>query len=184
MKIITTCVLAIVLFSCGNTSVKPTSIEIVSRVGQQDSLFKGLMTASSNAVPDSIRNDSLAFMVVPVQASCPSCRNKTIDSIIKHQDDLAKNHFIIITAKGGRKTMNSYFKEQDAEMPDMDGQLILDSINRAYKLDLFKDNPAIYYSANSKVYKKVLARPATVKQDLQEFFSGWRSEETINKDEI
>lgn len=177
MKIVIICLFSMVFVNCRNNYVKPKSIENISRISQQDSLFQSLMVTSNNSIPDNIRNDSLAFMVLPVQASCPSCRKKTIDSIIKHQSNLAKNHFIIITANSGRKIMSSYFREQNAEMPDLGGQLILDSTNLAYHLDLFKDNPAIYYSASSKVYKKVLAKPASVKQDLQEFFSGWRREE-------
>lgn len=177
MKITITCLIALVLAACANTTDHPDSTVKITRSGQQDSLFQNLMATSGNTIPPTARNDSLAFLVLPVQASCPSCRDKTIDSIMKHQASLRANHFIILSASGGRKTINSYFRERNVEIPDLGARLILDSTNQANQYDLYKDNPAIYYSVNSKVYKKVLAIPVTVKQDLQEFFSGWRSED-------
>lgn len=163
-------ILITTLIGCGE---KPNSIELITNANRQDSIFRQLITLTGNAMPDAIRDDSLAFLILPVQASCPSCRKKTIDSIVKHQNDLLSKHFIIVTANTGRKSMSSYFREQQAAMPDMP-QLILDSTNQAHKFELFENNPAIYYAVNRKVYKKVLALPATVKQDLQEFFSGRR----------
>lgn len=167
----------IVLFiaGCGAVSDKPESIEMIIRTGQQDSLFNSLLQVTGNTIRDNMLNDSLAFLVLPVQASCPTCREKTIDSIARHEDNLPADHFIIVSAIGGRKTMNAYFLEHDSKLPDLPNQLILDSTNIADKNYLFKNNPAVYYTANRKVYKKVLAKPNTVKQDLQEFFSGFRS---------
>lgn len=164
------------VIGCGDASDKPKSVELITREGQQDSLFNSLLKVTGSTLKYSMSNDSLAFMILPVQASCPSCRDKTIDSIIKHQNNLPASHFIIISASGGRKTMSAYFREQNSDIPDLPNQLILDSTNVAYKQNLFKDNPALYYSSNRKVYKKVLAIPATVKQDLQEFFTGFRSD--------
>jgi hypothetical protein len=154
----------------------PTSIEIITEPQQQDSLFRGLIAVIQYRIPEIIRNDSLAFLILPVQASCPSCRKKTIDSIMNHQTSLAPNHYIIIAANGGRKTMRGYFQEQHYELPIIsDGQrLILDSQNLAYRYNLYKDKPTLYYTHHQKAYKRVSAVPATVRADLCEFFSGQR----------
>lgn len=160
------------LVSC--TEKLPNSIELITNHGQQDSIFQHLVTLVGNSLQMDLQNDSLAFLIIPVEASCPSCRKKTIDSVVKHQDNLPSNHYIIVTAGAGRKTMNSYFREQKATIPDIP-QIVLDTVNRAKIFELFENNPAIYYSVNRKVFKKVLTLPATVRQDLQEFFSGKRT---------
>ena len=59
----------------------------------------------------------------------------------------------------------------------MDERLFLDSVNAAYKLDLYTDKPTFYYAYNKKAYKKVSAIPITVREDLREFFSGYRNKE-------
>lgn len=160
----------------------PNSIELINNPGQQDTTFRQLMAIAGNSVQADSQNDSLAFLVLPVEASCPSCREKTIDSVVKHQNRLLDNHYIIVTASAGRKTINSYFREQKATLPDIP-QIILDTINRAQKFDLFENNPAVYYGVNRKVYKKVLALPATVRQDLNEFFSGTRTNTDVIKED-
>ncbi len=38
-----------------------------------------------------------------------------------------------------------------------------------------------YYTANEKVFKKVAAVPATVKEDLREYFAGYRKNGSKNK---
>jgi hypothetical protein len=166
---------------CGESLGKKNSIELISEVNQQKYVFQNLMTVTNNTVSDNIQKDSLAFLVLPVQASCPACRNKTIDSIVKHQDNLEKNHFIIISANGGRKTISGYFQENDKKLPDMVGKLILDSTNIARKLNLYDKKPTIYYTYNRKAYKKVAAIPSTVRDDLQEFFSGFRNSMKLAK---
>jgi hypothetical protein len=166
---------------CGESLGKKNNIELISEVNQQKYVFQNLMTVTNNTVSDNIQKDSLAFLVLPVQASCPACRNKTIDSIVKHQDNLEKNHFIIISANGGRKTISGYFQENDKKLPDMVGKLILDSTNIARKLNLYDKKPTIYYTYNRKAYKKVAAIPSTVRDDLQEFFSGFRNSMKLAK---
>jgi hypothetical protein len=162
------------VIGCDAVSDQPESIELITRISQQDSLFNNLLQISGNTLSQNSSTDSLAFLILPLQASCPSCRKKTIDSILKHQKKLADNHFIILSANGGRKTISAFFREQNSELPNLPHQIILDSTNQAFKYNLYKDNPAIYYAGNRKVYKKVSAIPATVKQDLQEFFTGFR----------
>lgn len=166
-------VVMLFIAACGATTGKKNSVELIRVEDRQKAVFQSLISVAGAALPDSVQKDSLAILILPVQHSCPSCRKKTIDSIVKHQNMLLKNHYVIISATGGRKTINSYFKEQGTELPDLKSY-ILDSVNMAYKHNLFEDNPAIYYTANQRAYKKVFALPATVKNDLREFFSGYR----------
>ncbi len=151
-----------------------SSIDMISAPTQQDSLFKSLIALTEYSIPESLYHDSLSFLILPVQASCPSCRKKTIDSIMQHATNLTSKQFIIISAMGGRKTINSYFQEQDYELPVIKNNLFLDSNNLAFKHDLYKIKPTIYYTYSAKAYKKVSAIPSTVREDLREFFSGYR----------
>jgi hypothetical protein len=160
----------IVLFSCVDKKV--TSVELNIPANQKESLYKDLTSLAT--AESALQKDSLAFLVLPLEASCPACRDKTIDSILKHKDNLLSNHFIILSGKLGWKSMNAYFRKQEGLLPVMPGRVFIDSTDRAGQYSLYKNNPAIYYAANQKVYKKVLALPFTVKQDLQEFFSGRR----------
>ena len=93
---------------------------------------------------------------------------------MKHKDILSENHFIIISAPAGIKGIGAYFKEQNYQIPKIKNKLYLDTTYLAYKLSLFDANPAIFYAYNAKVYKKVYTIPATIKEDLREFFSGYR----------
>jgi hypothetical protein len=165
----------ILQFSCKNNSGKPESIELIANETRQNTIFHNLMKISLETIPEGSQNDSLAFLILPLQASCPSCRKKTIDSLVKHKSRLAEGHFVILSANGGRKTINSFFLEVDKQLPAIENRLFLDSTNEAFKFDLYTDKPTIYYTHNRKAYKKVAAIPSTVRQDLQEFFSGWRN---------
>jgi hypothetical protein len=172
MKNLIKILMILAITSCG--SKKPDSIELITEKGQQEAIFHNLIKVTNNVLSDSVQNDSLAFLLLPVQASCPACRNKTIDSIVKHRNTLTNNHYIIISANGGRKTIDGYFHENNKKLPVIENKLFLDSSNQAYKLELYTEKPTIYYSYNRKVYKKVSAIPATVRDDLREFFSGHR----------
>lgn len=164
----------ILIFAC--TYNKSESIERLTDIKVQDSVFKNLVQLTQGTIPQSLQDDSLAFLVLPVQASCPSCRNKTIESIVNHSGNLAARHFVIISADGGRKTINGYFRENDSELPVIPDKLFLDSTNLAKKFKLYDEKPTIYYTFKRKAFKKVAAIPATVKEDLKEFFSGYRND--------
>ncbi|WP_207514022.1 hypothetical protein [Longitalea luteola] len=160
------------VIGCGKKRGEPESVELITDTVKQSSMFKDLLNITNEITPREMRKDSLAFLILPVQASCPSCRKKTIDSLMSHQNKLADRHFVIISANGGRKTINSYFKEQDYELPVIKDKIILDSMNLTYKHDLCDDKPTIYYTYDQKVFKKVASIPATVRNDLHDFFSG------------
>lgn len=169
----------IIVTGCVSKSKKQNSIEMITDAGQQEIVFRNLMAITNNKLSKNVRSDSLAFLVLPVQASCPACRNKTIDSIVKHRNSLAVNHFIIISANGGYKTISGYFLENNKKLPDIENRLFLDSINQAYQLSLYDKKPTMYYTYDKKAYKKVAAVPATVRDDLHEFFSGFRNEKEL-----
>lgn len=174
MKKVAPIFLLLFVTACGSSDKKASSIELIASTSEQDSIFKNLIAITNHTMQDGHLTDSLAFLVLPVQASCPSCRMKTIDSIMKHETKLSDNHYIIISANRGRKTIGGYFREQKYELPVIPGKLFLDSTNMAHKYNLYKDKPTIYYTYNRKAYKKVAAIPITVKDDLREFFSGHR----------
>lgn len=153
-------------------------VDLITRASMQDSVFNGLIATTQFAIPESKRADSLTFLLLPMHASCPACRNKTIDSLVKHQNNLLKGHYVIISANGGLKTINSYFRERKSRIPDMPERLFLDSTYEAHKYNLYEDNPIIYFTYNKKAYKKITAIPITVKEDLREFFSGYREKTT------
>lgn len=168
--------LLIFSMSCGKPgNRKQEVVEQLTATGKQDSVFKGLIATTNFAIPENELSDSLTFLLLPMQASCPACRKKTIDSIVKHQGNLLDGHYIIISANGGLKTINSYFKERKSRVPTIPGRLFLDSTYLAYKNNLYEDNPVIYFTYNRKAYKKITAIPITVKEDLREFFSGYRN---------
>lgn len=172
MKQITLLILFYCCFACGK---KPkTSIELIATAAKQEMIFQSLIKTTQNTIPVTLLDDSLSFLILPVQASCPACRKKTIDSIMKYQANLADNHYIIVSANGGRKTIRGYFQEQAYELPVIKDRLFLDSTNLAYKNKLYEDKPTMYYTFQKKTYKKVAAIPATVRDDLREFFSGHR----------
>lgn len=170
-------ILIALLTACNAKKENPHSATLVTDATAQDTIFNNLLKVSNNSIPESKLNDSLAFLILPVQASCPSCREKTIDSIVGNQHKLDEHHFIVISANAGRKAISSYFRERDYELPVIADKLFLDSINQAYQYELYTDKPTMYYTHNKKVYKVVAAIPNTVRKDLGEFFSGIVHEE-------
>jgi len=167
------------IFACGKKHHQSTAqVEHISSATEQESIFNSLLKVTNNGVPPGMQKDSLSFLLLPIYASCPACRKKTIDSIIKYQDKLMNGRVIIISVKGGRKTISSFFREEGSEIPEIDNRLFLDSTNQAFQYDLYDKNPVIYYCHNQKAYKKVIAIPATVKEDLREFFTGYRKKKS------
>jgi len=162
---------SILVFShCKNEAGKPnSSVEIIDSV-EQNKLFSKLINLCESNVNNAVRDDSLAFLVLPVRATCPYCRRKTIDSISARLNKIPANRVVIISAKGGYKLINSYFKEQERELPKNAAQIVLDSNDIAYKEGLYGDKPIMYYAFNRKVYKKVESVSSTIKDDLHNFF--------------
>lgn len=155
---------------CEARKDKPVSAEILTDEAQQDSIFSQLLQIIQPA--ELSTNDSIAFLILPLDASCPSCRDKTIDSIAKYSSLMPRNHFVILSSNDGIKSMNGYFKERKKSLPLNETFLVLDSNNLAGNFGLYEANPTIYYTSKGKAYKKIATMPETVKQDLHDFFSG------------
>jgi hypothetical protein len=154
---------------------------MITKEVDQRLIFDGLMRITDSLIPQSARNDSLSFLLLPMEASCPSCRKKVIDSILKHKMDLRPNQYIIISSTAGLNAINAYFVDRKGELPVISGQLFIDSTNYAKHLDLYDKTPMLYYTFQQKAYKKVSAIPSTVKDDLSEFFSGHRKHHSHTK---
>lgn len=147
-------------------------IQYIVNAEEQQSLFNSLVVVIGSRTVDTTLVDSTAFLLLPIQSICPSCRKKIIDSIVANQNRLSNRQFIIISANGGRKTIEAYFRELGYLLPVIPGHLFLDSTNKALKHKLYVDKPGIFYSDKKKVYAKVYSVPATVRHDLNNFFSG------------
>lgn len=160
--------LALVLWGCYSKSNIEVSEFPISDAVEQSALFDKLVRLTK-VIPLPNQNDSLAFLILPVHASCPFCRKKTIDKIVKNISSMDDHHFVIISANGGRRTILGYFSEQNYGLPESKS-LQLDSTNEAYSYKLYSDKPTMYYSYQKKVYKKVEAVPHTVRKDLAHFF--------------
>jgi hypothetical protein len=134
----------------------------------QDSLFKVINQLTGHRLGIHARGDSLEFLFLPVTASCPACRKKTIDSIVKYQRKLDSRHYVIITG-GGLRTIGGYFSQQEHELPYAPG-IYYDTTGLSRILT--STNPNVYFATGSKVYRKVSCTPATIKSDLAHFFGG------------
>lgn len=157
------------LFSC--TQQNPQSLdELIIDNKNQEALFGKLLTINPNVDEFLKLNDSVSLLILPIQAACPSCRNKIIDSIIRYKEHLDKNHLIVISAKGGRKTINPFFYDRGSSMP-VSKNIVIDSTNKCFELELFYDKPTMYYATRNVVYRKVSILPATIKAALAGFFS-------------
>jgi len=160
------------LYSCGPSAteqINAANIKIIDDMATQDSLFK--LLADLSHIPDvRPKSDSIAFLILPIDAACPACRNKTIDSIIANKDKLKNNHYIIISGAGIRK-IESYFLERNHDLPLSYDRILIDSLNRTFRDDLVLTKPTIYYSINQKVVKRITCVPRNIKKELAYYFS-------------
>lgn len=173
--------ITIIVISCGSKNKIPETITMIEKEEEQKLAFDGLMRVTDSIIPKDLMDDSLSFLILPMEASCPSCRKKVIDSIIAHKNNLKDKHYIIISTNKDRFTINAYFIDRKGELPEINGRLFLDTTNYALALNLYDTKPTFYYTSNEKVFKKVASIPLTVKDDLSEFFSGHRKPQATNK---
>lgn len=166
------CFITLLIFlSCNNSEKKNNNHVLLNNEQEERTYFSKIISVGnleselSNQV-----SDSLSILVLPLEASCPSCRNKTIDSIMSYAGKLNDHSVVILTAKAGIKNMNAFFRERGYEsIPLENKKIVLDSTNQAN--GLYKNNTTIYYTSQRKVYRIVSSMPATIKNDLHEFFS-------------
>jgi hypothetical protein len=153
----------------GKTKGAKPNGEIITDFFLQDSLFRNLEQITQNAMPSNIKLDSVAFLILPVEASCPSCRNKAIDSIAKHIDNLDEKHIIIIQGDG-IKSISGYFEIRHKRLP-IKKNVFYDSLGITLQTKMTDRNPAIYYSSKAKVFRKINCMPSSIKEDLKGFFA-------------
>jgi hypothetical protein len=180
------CIVCIIAIACSDREVSPdNNTELIKDVMRQEKIFNNLINVAKT-IPEDELDDSLAFLILPIQASCASCRSKTIDSIVKYKDILPDRHFIIISANGGRKTITSFFRDRNAELPAIENRLFLDSTSQAYELGLYEEQPTLYYAYKKKAYRMIASKPSQIKKDLREFFSGKKTNEgkEVKEDKI
>lgn len=176
MKVLITLYIVLnLLLSCKQEG-RPVSSESISDTTEQGVLFQKVTSLFSDLIPDLNINDSISILLLPIQRTCPACRKKIVDSIAMKGESLGKTHFIIISANGGRKTIDAFFRERGLSLPVKATNIFIDSTDQGYKKNLYKDKPVIFYGFQRKVYKKVSSLPITVADDLREYFSGVRSE--------
>lgn len=152
----------------GNT-MKIRNSDLISDPVVQDSLFKRLKRLTKDAIPACELQDSLAFLILPMEASCPACRRKAIDSIVKYKDRLDEKHYVVIIGNGSR-SIQGYFSQQNKSMPLARG-ILYDTLELSAEMAISSTNPNIYYSHGQKVYLKVSCLPATIKEDLKVFYA-------------
>ena len=159
------------LLSCNYSEKKSNNLVLLNNEQEERSYFEKILAIGNlDSKLSKQVSDSLSILVLPLDASCPACRNKTIDSIMKHAGKLSDNSILILTAKAGIKNMNAFFRERGYDSIPLDNKrIVLDSTNQAS--GLYKNNTTIYYASQQKVYKIVSSIPATIKNDLHEFFS-------------
>ena len=155
-------------YSCYHVDPKSTG-EFISSPQAQTTLFQLLGSVDTNLTLMMRQRHKFALLVLPIQAACPSCRNKIIDSIIKYKQNLSDDRLILISAKGGKKTINPFFTERGSLMP-IENKIVIDSTNKGFDKELFYDKPVIYLVQNNRVYKKVSIIPATIQKELAWFF--------------
>lgn len=161
----------LVLAACSHKAkVKTDFSQAITDPLQRDSLFQNLMGLTKNSIPQTQAKDSLLFLVLPVEAACPSCRKKTIDSVIKYKDRLNEQRYVIITGTG-RKIIESYFKERGYDLPFAAHNIFVDSVNEAFIHDVIFTRPEIFYAYNNEVYRKVSCVSVNIKAELAKFFS-------------
>lgn len=160
-----------IVICCKEKSLTDKVIE-KDKIGaiEGDSLYHQLMSSFVQLSRSTELYDSISVLILPVQAACPSCRKKTIDSIIKHKGDLIKNRFIILSGTDA-KNIKATFAERDAEVPIGLSGIIIDSTNEAFVQDLVYTKPVIYYCKNGRVARKIVSIPSTIREDLAEFFA-------------
>lgn len=161
------CIIALFSFC---KSAERKEVEFLSNPQQQNLLFNQLLNITNNEISEYAQNDSLSFLILPVHASCPYCRRKIINDIADKHKNLDAKHFIIISAGAGRKTINSYFRNENKELPLIPGKIYLDTTNMSLRYGLYTDKPVFYYTNQKKVYLKISSIPYTVKSDLKTFF--------------
>lgn len=120
-----------VLFSCRSEPQRPiASSSSPIPLNEQQIIFSKLMDVINDSTKSQYK-DSLAILIIPIDASCPFCRDRCIDYLNKYLNQLPNNHIAIITGNG-MKAIHSYFSSKNKRVPSKDRQVYFDGTNSAY----------------------------------------------------
>jgi hypothetical protein len=184
ISMIFTIIVCIVQSCNGSKKEQPsTLIEKITDLQLQEQLFSKLIELTNRDASKKVGGDSLAFLILPVDAACPSCRNKTVDSISKYKLTLSKNRFVIVSGTSP-KIIRVAFEERQSNTPVDIPNIFIDSINKSFLNDLAFTRPMIYYSSNHRVYLKISCVPKNIKQELHRFFSNKMDSISIRNEPI
>lgn len=168
------------LFSCKNpmskidinTTISSDSIahlnESIIAYNDQETIFEQLSLLLKGKISPSI-NDSAFFLIIPIDASCNTCRDKATAAAMKYKDFLRQNQFIIFSSKG-IKLIKAYFENQKFSLPQEGDHFFYDSDNLAFINDLIFTHPTTFKCYNEKAYEKVISVPLSIDKDLENFF--------------
>lgn len=162
-------ILPLFVLSC-HKSKQALKIEQITELRDQDTLFTRLLYLTNQKITDSKAIDSSYFLILPINASCPYCRDKTLKAIYKYKDFLPSNHYIIISGNIGARHINSYFKDVNLKLPLIPNSLFIDSTNNALINDLSFQEPVVYFTYDKKARTKTTSTPYTIKIILKKFF--------------
>jgi len=155
-------------FSCqenGGPVIKSDPLSEEQAVSQ----FKTI-TDLINRKPQSLpQSDSLSVLIIPIDASCNSCRDYSIDALMKNKDKLNSSRKVIISATND-KIIKNYLIENHITLPD-NSNLSLDDSSYAFKTGLIFEHPAAFYISHKKVYSKVDITPNNIKNSINTFFN-------------
>lgn len=161
---------SIIMYGCKSKS-NPSKInneKLITENAVKDSLFiKIASLIQDNDLPD----DSVSFLIVPIDATCNACTDKSIDSIINHIDmkETGRKKISIISG-ASHKSILAYFSQRNVTLPAENKNLFYDDENAAFLKELLFHQPTIYYAYNKKVYKRIISTPITIKENLHDFF--------------
>ncbi len=150
------------------------SSEQVPEPGQNDidsQAFEKLINLTDSIAKTEQLSDSLSFLIIPLDAVCPHCRDKALKALMKHRDKITKEHYVIISASS-YKGINSFFAEKNMGTPEVKDKVFLDGDSEAFKSNLIFMHPTVYYTHNKKIIKKIVSYPTNIDKVLEEFFGG------------
>ena len=170
--------ICILFCKCGSNSIRTNSSKVqedgetMSGIKSDiiDSLsFQRLISLTDSSNRDITLSDSLAFLIIPLDAVCPHCRDRAIKALIENRNRIPKEHYIIISA-ASHKGIKAFFAERNQENPEMKGKVFLDGESEAFKSNLIFMHPTVYYTHNKQIVKKIISYPTNIDKVLEDFF--------------
>jgi len=155
----------ICLFGCSSQQNKNKTLEDNLPAARQPNAFDSLQSVLQ--LPQLNRSDSVKILILPIDVSCPACRDKAIKSIADNSSRISDNRIVII-AGSGRKNINFFFKELDKELP---ANVLIDSSGKSINAQIATSNPVFIRTYDHRLLSRAESDPGTIKEYLQSFFN-------------